>query len=332
MNSGDRSIIDTDTLFGGNYSLKDIWGLDSDFETYREWPSEIGIGQVSVMLLRPGLFLGTGSCWLKEYIEWNIEYTAANSPIYFGYVQSGSITYSMRFEKKIQSPSFKPGQSMVSYMPDGRCVCRPLVGVNVRMVSIGIDPRLLHSWLAEDYPQASTGLREILNGSQRPFYQISNVPPETDVILNQITSCPYRGTLKRLYLEAKALELIISTIAPLASAVSKSDADFDKNDADFIREAELILKDNLENPPSLHDLARRVGVNRTKLNQGFRKIFGTSVFDHLRILRLERARELLENEQKSVTEVAFDVGYAHRENFTRAFKKHFCTSPKDHLD
>jgi AraC-like DNA-binding protein len=115
-------------------------------------------------------------------------------------------------------------------------------------------------------------------------------------------------------------------------ATLKKDSVFRPDDMERIREAGNVLMRDLENPPSLLELASQVGVNKNKLNQGFRQIFGTSVFDHLRILRLERARELLESKQKNVTEVAFDVGYTHRENFTRAFKKHFGTTPKDHLN
>ena len=88
---------------------------------------------------------------------------------------------------------------------------------------------------------------------------------------------------------------------------------------------------NLENPPSLLELARQVGINKNKLNQNFRQVFGTSVFDYLRIRRLERSKELLKSKAKNVTEVAFEVGYAQQSNFTRAFKKHFGTNPTDYL-
>jgi AraC family transcriptional regulator, transcriptional activator of the genes for pyochelin and ferripyochelin receptors len=327
----ERSLIQTRTLFGSNCSLNDIRDHCSCAETYRKWPSEIGIGHVTMIQLRPGLLLGIGNFRLKEYIEFKFEYTEANAPLFFGYIQSGSVTHTLQSEKNHQSISNRPGHTLVGYLPGERCVCRAPVGVSVSTIGIGIDPWLLKTWVGEEYLQAPIGLRRILDGAQRPYSELSNSPPETNVILHQIITCPYRGALKRMYLEAKALELIIPNIAPLNGPVSKSDAAFHKNDTDCIREAELLLKDNLNDPPSLPELARRVGVNRTKLNQGFRKIFGTSVFDHLRILRLERARELLENGHKNVTEVAFDVGYAHRENFTRAFKKHFRTSPKDHL-
>ena len=98
-----------------------------------------------------------------------------------------------------------------------------------------------------------------------------------------------------------------------------------------IREARDVLICNLENPPSLFELARQVGINKNKLNQNFRQVFGTSVFDYLHIHRLEQARELLRNKEKNITEVAFEVGYAQHSNFTRAFKKHFGINPTDYL-
>jgi len=329
-----KSRIRTQALFDHNCSLNDIRDNCSYSETCRKWPCEIGMGHVTMIQLRPGLLLGIGNYRLKEYIEFTFEYTEADASLFFGYIQSGSVTYTMQSGKNHRNISNRPGHMLMGYLPGERCVCRPPVGVSVSTIGIGIDPWLLKTWMGEEYLQAPAGLRDVLDGAQRPYSEVSHSPPETNVILNQIITCPYRGALKRLYLEAKALELIVPKMAPSKGPASKravSAASIDKRDADLIRETELLLRDNLENPPSLPELARRAGVNKNKLNQGFRKIFGTSVFEHLRILRLERARDLLVNEHKSVTEVAYEVGYTHPENFTRAFKRHFCTSPKDHL-
>ena len=325
------SVVQTQALFDNNCSLDDIRNHCSCSETYRKWPSEIGIGHITMIPLKPGLLLGIGNYRLKEYIELAFEYTEANSPLFFGYVQSGRVTYTLQSQKRHQDISNRPGHMLVGYLPGEQCICRPPVGVSVCTIGICIDPWLLKTWVGEEYLQAPAGLSRILDGAQRPYSELSPNPPETNTILNQIITCPYQGALRRLYLEAKVLELIIPQIAPLNRLASKSSVSFDKRDSDLIRETEFFLRANLNNPPSLPELARRAGVNKNKLNQGFRKFFGTSVFDHLRILRLERARALLENEHKSVTEVAYEVGYTHPENFTRAFKRHFCTSPKDHL-
>ena len=92
-----------------------------------------------------------------------------------------------------------------------------------------------------------------------------------------------------------------------------------------------ILLSNLEKPPSLLELARISGTNKNKLNTDFRQVFGTSVFEFLRASRLEYARELLENKKMNVTEASFEVGYAHQQSFTRAFRNHFGTNPMDHI-
>ncbi len=330
----ERSQIRTQALFDHNCRLNDIRDHCSFSETCRKWPSEIGVGHVTMIQLRPGLLLGIGNYRLKEYIEFGFEYTESDASLFFGYVQSGSVTYTLQSGKNHRNICNRPGHMLVGYLPGERCVCRPPVGVSVSAIGISIDPWLLKTWMGEEYRQAPAGLLGVLDGIQRPYSELSKSSPETDVILNQIITCPYRGALKRLYLEAKALELIVPKMVPSSGPALKRAASvvsIDKRDTDLIRETELFLRENLENPPSLPQLARRAGINKNKLNQGFRKIFGTSVFEHLRILRLERARQLLVNEHKSVTEVAYEVGYTHPENFTRAYKRHFCTSPKDHL-
>jgi AraC-like DNA-binding protein len=151
--------------------------------------------------------------------------------------------------------------------------------------------------------------------------------------IHQILNCPYQGSLRRLYLESKTLELIAHNLAQLVVDKNGYDKTFTllSGDIERVREARDVLICNMENPPSLLELAKQVGINKNKLNHGFHQVFGTSVFEHLRISRLERARKLLESKEMNVTEVAFEVGYEYQRSFTRAFKRHFGTNPKDHL-
>jgi AraC family transcriptional activator of pyochelin receptor len=97
------------------------------------------------------------------------------------------------------------------------------------------------------------------------------------------------------------------------------------------RRIKEILIGNLEKPPSLLELARISGTNKNKLNTDFRRVYGISVFEFLRASRLEHARALLESKKMNVTEAAFEVGYAHQQSFTRAFRSHFGTNPTDHV-
>lgn len=74
-----------------------------------------------------------------------------------------------------------------------------------------------------------------------------------------------------------------------------------------IHQARKIISRDFENPPTLFKLARSVGLSHSKLNYGFREIYGTTVFGYLRKVRLEQARLLLEKQSLSVTDAAFSV-------------------------
>ncbi len=173
-----------------------------------------------------------------------------------------------------------------------------------------------------------------MNGNNKKYYHHSiTTTPAVNMAVQEILNCPYQGSLKRLYLESKTLELIAHNLAQLVMGKNEHNKPFTllPGDIECVRKARDVLIRNLENPPSLSELARQVGINKNKLNQGFRQTFGTSVFEYLRIRRLERSKELLKSKAKNVTEVAFEVGYAQQSNFTRAFKKHFGTNPTDYL-
>jgi AraC-like DNA-binding protein len=102
-----------------------------------------------------------------------------------------------------------------------------------------------------------------------------------------------------------------------------------RDDRDRIHFAREILLQRLADPPSLVELARLVGLNDYKLKAGFRQVFGTTVFGYLRQERLEKARQLLQAQDISVTAAAAAVGYSSQGHFAAAFRKQFGINPKD---
>jgi AraC-like DNA-binding protein len=94
-----------------------------------------------------------------------------------------------------------------------------------------------------------------------------------------------------------------------------------------IRHAREILCSDLETPPKLHDLARCVGINHVKLNVGFRKMYGTTVFGYLRRMRLLEAKRLIDQGDMNVTEVALSVGYSSLPSFSKAFTEFYGIPP-----
>jgi len=94
-----------------------------------------------------------------------------------------------------------------------------------------------------------------------------------------------------------------------------------------LHQAREILLYQLENPPSLLELAAMVGVSVRTLKRGFPELFGKTVFGYLTDRRMEWAEKLLQQGNLSVTEVANLVGYSNPGHFAAAFKRRFCVTP-----
>ena len=329
----ETTIINADKLFGNFSNLSEFQNMEDSFEKYWKWPGEIGDGFMYMIKFRPGLMLGIGDYQLWENLT--VSFEVKFSLFVMGFSIPANVWSTLGYgQAKKDVLMFNSGQSFISYLPEWQGIAEYPVRTPVRTVGIYIDPLLLNTFIEEQHDRIPTGMHDIVNeANEKHYYHALTTTPVVNMAIHQILDCPYRGPLKRLYLESKTLELITYILAQLVADKNGHNRPFtlQSGDIERIQEARNVLIRNLENPPSLLELARQVGINKNKLNQGFRQVFGTSVFDHLRICRLELARELLESKEKNVTEAAFEVGYAQQSNFTKAFKRHFGTNPTYHL-
>jgi len=83
-------------------------------------------------------------------------------------------------------------------------------------------------------------------------------------------------------------------------------------------------------PPTIHQLARQFGINRNKLCTGFHLLYGTTVYDFCRILRLQKAQRLLADPQLSLTDIAFSAGFGSASAFSTAFARYFGSPPSQY--
>lgn len=88
------------------------------------------------------------------------------------------------------------------------------------------------------------------------------------------------------------------------------------------------LEDNLDNENfSVEDLAQSAGLSRSMLHRKLKKLTGKSASDLITEKRLLRAKELLENNVATASEIAYQVGFSSPSYFNTVFKKHFNISP-----
>lgn len=131
-----------------------------------------------------------------------------------------------------------------------------------------------------------------------------------------------------MFLFSKAIEILVLQAESYNQLLSPikiyAKTDYDKERLVYARD---YLIQHMEVPPSLTQLARVAGINEYKLKRGFKEMFGTTVFSYLAESRLELAKIDLLEAQKSVTEIAFELGYSSVQHFSAAFKKKFGVAP-----
>lgn len=140
----------------------------------------------------------------------------------------------------------------------------------------------------------------------------------------------YEGSAhtRTLFLYARVIDLLLlqqesylRTKTPQPVHVKN---EYDRERIVFARD---YLLTHMDAPPSLTQLAAIAGINEFKLKRGFKELFNNTVFAYLADIRLEMARRALLQKQKTVTQIAFELGYASLPHFSAAFKKKFGVSP-----
>lgn len=299
------------------------------FETVMEFPERVGRGRLKVFRLREGLDITAVDCELWEELAMEVAPFPARMELNFCFSGGG---YG-RVEGMEPNMSVRAGQSTMFLSPDsGRGVAEYPARTRISALEIGLSPAFVRDLLDEGNASETPGLLRSVHDGGR-FYLTGKTGLPAKLALRGILECPFEGPARRVYLEAKALELLALQLDYFSETPPKNGESFrlHPDDVDRVREAADTLAKTMLDPPSLLDLARSVGLNDYKLKAGFKEVFGATAFGYLNEKRMERARLMLEEGEMSVGEVAFAVGFKDHSSFSAAFKKRFGVRPSSLL-
>lgn len=163
----------------------------------------------------------------------------------------------------------------------------------------------------------------------KKYYTNAPITPSIAVVLSQIMNYNLNNSVKGLYLKGKAYELIsLYFNKPEEADMEQCPFLIDEDNIRKIRRAKDIIISRMAEPPSLQELSEEIGLNLKKLKEGFKQIYGDSVYSFLFDYKMEYARKILESGENNVNEVGLKVGYSTASHFIAAFKKKYGTTPK----
>jgi len=148
--------------------------------------------------------------------------------------------------------------------------------------------------------------------------------PEMQIIVDSLFNIKYEGKTKMMFFRSQITALLSHFFGQLASLKTEK---INTSERQKLNNAKDILLNNLDNPPSLNEISKQIGLNTFKLKKDFKEFFGVPVFKYLQNERLTLAHKMIRNQEATVQEAAWHVGYDSLSSFSNAFEKKFGYRP-----
>ncbi|RIA08291.1 AraC family transcriptional regulator [Flavobacteriaceae bacterium MAR_2010_72] len=219
--------------------------------------------------------------------------------------------------------------SLLLYNPQRDLPIHLEVNPNSWLVSVLISIKKFHGLFSQEADYI-TFLSD--DNKDKKYYKDGNISPSMAIVLNQLINYNLNQSIRNLYFKGKALELLSLYFNRSEDAnIEQCPFLVDETNVIKIRKAKDIIINRMAEPPTLQELADEIGLSLKKLKEGFKQIYGDSVFSFLFDYKMEFARKLLEAGDDNVNEVGLKVGYSTSSHFIAAFKKKYGTTPKKYI-
>lgn len=171
--------------------------------------------------------------------------------------------------------------------------------------------------------------RTAISNRRTGYFNNVNYPvsPQMHVLLRDILKTDREGHYLKIFLHARVLELLFLQIEQYGNTPLNTQNRLSPSDRDKIYQARDYLLKNYGQKITLNGLAKKIGTNEFLLKNGFKTVFGTTVFGCIHHLRMTRAKQLLLEQKLTVSQVSDIAGYKNPQHFSTAFKKKFGMVP-----
>ncbi|WP_299223740.1 helix-turn-helix transcriptional regulator [uncultured Psychroserpens sp.] len=219
--------------------------------------------------------------------------------------------------------------SLLLYNPQRDLPIHLEISPNSWLVSVLISIKKFHGLFSQEADYI-TFLSD--DNKDKKYYKDGKISPSMAIALNQLINFNLNTSIKTLYFKGKVLELLSLYFNRNEDAnIEQCPFLVDETNVIKIRKAKDIIISRMAEPPTLQELSEEIGLSLKKLKEGFKQIYGDSVFSFLVDYKMEVARKLLEAGDHNVNEVGLKVGYSTSSHFIAAFKKKYGTTPKKYL-
>jgi AraC-like DNA-binding protein len=257
----------------------------------------------------------------------NFKYPIDETFIQFHFCLRGQLDFS--FNEGRYTLNILEDKSLLLYNPNQKLPVNLELKPESSAVSALISLKKLHELFS-----ASTHYIDFLKEDNRDqkYYNEDQISASMAVVLSQVLNFNLHPSVEKIYLKAKVYELLgLYFNRPDKADLEQCPFLVDEDNVRKIKMAKQIAIQQMTSPPTLQELSDEVGLSLKKLKEGFKEIYGDTVYSYILNHKMEYARKLLERGNKNVNEIGLTIGYSTASHFIAAFKKKYGTTPKKYL-
>lgn len=274
-------------------------------------------------LLRDGMFLIQYDEDLKNQLEIEVD----EKVVQYFFCVKGSMNFS--FHGGSYNMPLSEGENCFFYNPNE--ILKPTITTeaNSQLLFLFCSLEKIHQLFLE-----SSNELEFLNSENvnRKIYKKDHISTNLNLVLKQILESSDKGKTGDIFRYAKSLEILSIYFARQAKEDNTSCPYIkDEDSVQKIKQAKDILIARMKDPPVTSKLATEVGLNEHRLKEGFKSLYGSTLFQYLLDYKMNHGRSMLDTGNYKIKEVAYELGYTNPSHFISAFKSKFEITPKKYI-
>jgi len=188
-------------------------------------------------------------------------------------------------------------------------------------------------WLHENFSEASDKIREIVNRlvkNNQPTFINEEMLEDHYRLAHELISEVNNDNPRMIQIKSKSLILVNDFLEKIVSRDSGIGNVFQTKHYAEIIKAEKILSDQYGKPcPDINEVAALCNMSASTLQRNFKVVFGKCIQTYCLEKKLALGKSMLMSRNKSISEIAYDLGYDKVNSFSKAFKKQYGILPRD---
>ncbi|MGY0041069.1 helix-turn-helix domain-containing protein [Pedobacter sp. NJ-S-72] len=285
-------------------------------------PSDMGTGYIKGFFINSGLRLIVRQYELKN--DWVLNRGMGTEESKFVMIAFHNIYQSKEDIKNLllQSSSNRKWLPSVQVATTGFNIEYLPANKKINSIVITVSTDYLKELLK---PKMGDTLLQMITSGNQPFLFEETISPQIQEIGTGIVTANPPKELQDLYYKIKAEELIYLLFLELLKRQDTTLQRLNVADVKRIYEIKDQLLSDIDTPPKLPELS---GMSESKLKRLFKQVFGNSIYNYYQSFRMKKAAYLIREENLSVSEAGYRLGFSNLSHFSRLFEAHIGIKPK----